>query len=130
MLTIWTISESSECSQIQSCPPYYQDILEWTGSHKGEYQNGKMRCLEMNNRNHWKCLTRWTFDAVAKHNIGFVERSFISSSHKLSSKLTTLQLSLPFTEDAYHPCSNLTLHWHLTKTLPSGRRESQPLTSP
>jgi hypothetical protein len=47
-----------------------------------------------------------------------------------SSKLTTLQLSLPFTEDAYHPCSNLTLHWHLTKTLPSGRRESQPLTSP
>jgi hypothetical protein len=77
-------------------PPYYQDILEWTGSHEDKYQNGKMRCLEMNNPNHWKCLTRWTFDAVAKHNIRFVVWSFISS-HKLRFKLTTLQLSLLFT---------------------------------
>jgi len=123
----WTISKSSECKSDSTLPPLLSgyswvnwfplglvpkqgkwDVLKWRTRITENVPQGEPLMLLPN-----ICLR-------------FVEWSFIST-HKLAFKLTTP--SLLFTEDAYHLCSNSTLHWHLTKTLPSGRRESQPITS-
>jgi hypothetical protein len=113
-------------------PPTIRIFLSELAPTRASTKTGKWDVLKWTTRiteNVWPCEPLMLLPNTIS---GFVEWSFTSftSSHKLSFKLTTLQLSLLFTEeDAYRLCSTSTLHWHLTKTLPSGRRESQPITS-